>query len=186
MAKTISFSLDPNSIQNAVNEMRQYQREFWQKCITFRERVAERVAWSAARGFSTAIADDTFAMVRGRGKTRRTMPMQPRHSNVDVYVNHAGDVSVIIADGEEAVFIEYGAGKYYNGAPGSSPHEWGPMQGYLIGEYGLHNGRKDVWGYKTGDGWVTLTHGTPAARPMYRGMADTLMVMDEIAREVFG
>lgn len=186
MAKTISFSLDPNSIQNAVNEMRQYQREFAQKCQRFRELIAERVAWSASRGFSTSIADDTFQMVRGRGGSRRSMPMQPRHSNVDVQVTHGGDMSVILAEGDEAVFIEYGAGKYYNGAPGSSPHEWGPMQGYLIGEYGLHNGRKNVWGYKQGDGWVILTHGTPAAKPMYNGLQEAIRAIDDIAREVFG
>ena len=187
MAKVISFSLSPKDIDRAVKELKNYQRDFKEKCQKFREMIAERVAWSASKGFTTALAGDTFEVVKGHGKDRVKTPVQPWFgADVSVTVTHGTDLSIIIADGYEATFIEYGAGKYYNGAPGSSPHEWGPQQGYLIGTYGKHHGRKDVWGYYTGPDEVTRTHGTPAAKPMYNGLKEALATIDEIAKEVFG
>ena len=202
MAKTISFSLDPNSIQNAVNELRQYQREFERKCQRFRELIAERVAWSASRGFSTALVDDTFLRIPKRETTERprsfvppeayrvtknAIPEQPKYGatiQVDVEHNPFG-FSVVCARGEQAVFIEYGAGTYFNTQAGSSPHPWGESQGYLIGTFGHGNGRKKAWGFFDRNGDVLITHGTPAAMPMYRGVSEAIRAIDEIAREVF-
>ena len=168
--KTISFSLDVGSIDKAIAEVIAYRDEFQRKVDRLRQLVAERIAWSASRGFSTALVSD---VVFGTGN----------ESDVEVTVEDNGDVTTVIADGNEALFIEFGAGVFNNGPVGTSPHPWGT---YTIGSYGKGNGAKNAWGYRNADGTITVTRGTPAAMPMYRGMQDAINVFDSLVQEVFG
>ena len=179
----ISFSLSPDSIEAAIKQVNAYKRDFEKNCERLRKLVAERIAWSAASGFSTALTSDIFA------------GGSPPPNNVSVRVEHMDRVSVVFAEGEQAVFIEFGAGVYYNGSAGSSPHPWGTEHGYLIGEYGKGYGKKNVWALpeelwtemgKNGKMRPALTRGTPAAMPMYRGMRDAIRVINSLAQEVFG
>lgn len=171
--KTISFALDKASIGKAISEIRQYADEVKQGTELLRQKVAERVGWSAAHGFSTALVGD---VVRGA----------PPANDVHVTVEHGDSVSVVFAEGDQAVFIEYGAGVYNNGAAGSSPHPWGAQFGYYIGGYGQGKGKRQTWGYYDESGKLVLTHGTPAAMPMYNGLEDAKRVIEDLAREVFG
>ena len=182
MAKTISFTLDAASIGKAIKELNDYTKDFEQKCKELRKRVAERIKWSAQQGFSTAMEGDVFLQVDGKKRS----PASPIFgSDVQVNVRHEDDVSVIWTEGENAVFIEYGAGVYHNGAPGDSPHPWGLEQGFVIGGYGKNHGTQNAWGYRDADGSIYITHGTPAAMPMYRGVVQACEHLIEIAREVF-
>lgn len=171
--KTIRFTLDSHSITQAIREVEQYKREFQENCERLRRLIGERIAWSAAHGFNSALAAD---VVFGT----------PDPATVQVSVEDRDDVTVVFADGEQAVFIEYGAGVYNNGAVGSSPHPWGAERGFLIGEYGDGKGRRNAWGYRNSSGEVVVTHGTPAAMPMYHGMNDAINVIADLVREVFG
>ena len=179
--KTISFTLDSKSMANAMNAFRQFKQDFAAKCVQVRKLVAERIRWSAEEGFRTAIADDVF----GKIEDRKIVPAPLPPNDVTVTVQHGDEVSVVIAEGEQAVFIEYGAGVYHNGSPGDSPHPWGIQQGYGIGTYGQGKGVRNTWGYKK-NGEVFLTHGTPAAIPMYRGAEEAIRAIGEIISEVFG
>lgn len=180
--KTISFSLDTKSVNQAIRELQRYRDEFPQKIARLRQMIAERIQWTAQQGFNVAIAGDTFLRVDGKNK----MSIQPYSSDVTVTVSHDDTVSTVLADGDQAVFIEYGAGVYHNGAPGDSPHPWGLEQGFAIGTYDKGKGVRNVWGYKDADETVILTHGTPAAMPMYRGAEEAIRALDEMVREVFG
>lgn len=171
--KTISFTLDTASINKAIKELRKYTEEVQQKTQLLREKIAERIAWSAAHGFNSALVADTF------GGTSASP------SSVQVTVEHGNHISIVFAEGDQAIFIEYGAGVYNNGAAGTSPHPWGAQQGYLIGEYGQGKGQRKGWGYMDG-GQLVLTHGTPAAMPMYHGLQDAIRVIDDLIGEVFG
>ena len=179
----ISFTLDRNSIDNAIRELEAYKQDFISKCEQLRQRVAERIAWSAQRGFQTAMLGDTFMRISGKNR----FPEQPIiGGNVTVTPEQRGEISVVIADGEDAVWIEFGAGVYHNGAAGDSPHPWALENGFGIGTFGQGKGARNVWGYKDGENGIVLTHGTPAAMPMYRGAEEAMRAMDEIVREVFG
>ena len=187
MAVKIAFNpLDARSVDKAISQLEEFQRNLDGKCKRLRNLVAERIKWSASAGFSTALTSDVF------------MGGSPPANDVAVSVNDKGDITVVIAEGEQAVFIEFGAGVYYNGAAGSSPHEWGSQNGFLIGEYGKGHGKKNAWAlptemwseFKTDDKGNSkpvpmLTRGTPAAMPMYRGLQDTLAVLEDLAEEVF-
>lgn len=167
--KTISFTLSPSSIGKAIKELQEYRMDFQRKCEKLRQLVGSRIAWSASHGFSTALVSD---VVFGPGTA----------NDVQVRVEDSGNTTVVIAEGSQAIFIEFGAGVYNNGPVGTSPHPWGT---YTIGSYGKGNGAKNAWGYYS-DGGITVTHGTPAAMPMYRGLQDAISVLDDLVREVFG
>lgn len=174
MSKTISFSLSANSIQSAINELTSYIHSLKEKTKRLQELIAENIRWNAQEGFSGAIADDIY-----RGG-------ESPAPDVTVTVEEDGDVTVIIASGSDAVFIEFGAGVYHNGAAGSSPHPKGAENGFLIGEYGKGMGKRNTWALpgSTKDNPI-LTHGTPAAMPMYRGLQTALDSIAELAQEVF-
>ena len=173
MSRTITIDIfDPASIDNAVRDIEAYKRLVLSKCEELRRRVAFLIATNARNMFSYAVADDliTEGYVIG---------------GVDVTVEDNGNVTVVIASGEDAVFMEFGAGVYYNGAVGSSPNPLGTGLGFTIGSYGKGNGRKEVWGYRGEDGEIHLTHGAPASMPLYKAVQSVSRDIARIAREVF-
>lgn len=170
--RVISVELSESGIDSAINKLGNYKQEFIKKVELFRERVAERLKEEAQRGFNGAVVDD---LVNGTQEI----------AQVNVSVNHGVNVSVVIANGEDAVWIEFGAGVYHNGTPGSSPHPRGAELGMIIGGYGKGNGKKRIWGYYE-DGELKITHGTPARMPMSLAMNTVLNDIHSIAKEVFG
>ena len=133
------------------------------------------IRWTADAGFSTALADDIYV-----GGT-------PVYSNVSVSISTSGDVTVVMADGDHAIFIEFGAGAYYNGAAKDSPHPLGKQLGFTIGEYGKGRGKQQAWDLPGSNlKQPKLSHGTPAAMPMYHGVQDAVAQLESIAKKVFG
>lgn len=175
MGKTvISFGLSENEINRAIREINQYKQEFQRKVEVFREKVAERLADEAQGGFRGAIVDDLLQNSGGA-----------RLAEVSVSVDNQQNVSLVIASGEDAIWVEFGAGVYHNGSAGSSPHPRGAELGFTIGSFGAGNGRKNVWGFYEGDA-LKMTHGTPAKMPMYHAVQTVCKEIASIAREVFG
>ena len=170
--KVISFGLSTSEINRAMKELADYKQEILQKTELLREKVAERLADEAKNGFSGAVVDD---LTRGG----------QRFAQVDVSVDNRGSVTVVVASGEDAVWVEFGAGVYHNGSPGSSPHPNGAELGMTIGGFGKGNGKKEVWGFYE-DGELKLSRGTPARMPMARAVTTVCNEIKEIAKEVFG
>ena len=170
--KVIRVELTTQSINKALRELERYKQDFLRKVELLRQRVAEQLAKEAESGFNGAAVDD---LVKG----------EARIAQVSVTVDDRGTVTAVVVDGEDAVWVEFGAGVYYNGPPGSSPHPRGAELGFTIGSYGKGNGKKKVWGFYE-DGELKLTHGTPAAMPMARAVITVCQDMEKIAREVFG
>lgn len=169
--KVITFSLSEHDIDRAIKELADYKQEILKKTELLRQRVADRLADEARQGFNGAVVDD---LVKGG----------TRYGQVDVSIDERENVTVVIASGEDAVWIEFGAGVYHNGSPGSSPHPHGVELGMTIGGFGKGNGRKEVWGFYE-EGELKLTHGTPAKMPMARAVTTVCNEISEIAREVF-
>ena len=107
-----------------------------------------------------------------------------RTAQVDVSIDQRDNITLVIARGEDAVWVEFGAGVHYNGSAGTSPHPKGSELGFTIGGYGNGMGKKDVWGFYE-DGKLRLTHGAPATMPMYNAVKTVCDEIAEIAREVF-
>lgn len=171
--KVISVSLSESGIEKAIQELLAYKQEIIRKTELLRQKVAARLADEARSGFNGAIVDDLT------GKNN------PRLADVNVTVDDRDNVSVVVAEGEDAVWVEFGAGVYHNGSVGSSPHPKGAELGFTIGGYGKGNGKKEIWGFYE-DGELRLTHGTPARMPMSQAMNTIINDIVSIAREVFG
>ena len=170
--KIIRLGLSESEIDNAISELNKYKITITEKMEKFRERVAERLAQNVQDGFSRAIVDD---LIDGG----------QRFAQVNVTYDNKENVSVVIANGEDAVWIEFGAGVYHNGPAGTSPHPNGSNLGFTIGGYGKGKGSREIWGFYE-DGQLRLTRGTPATMPMYNAVRDICKEITEIAREVFG
>ena len=168
--KVITVDLD--NIDVAIQELERYKIEFQRKVDTYRNRVAEEIAASALLNFNNSVVDD-----RIKGGTRTP--------DVTINVSERGSISVVVADGEDAVWCEFGAGVYHNGSVGSSPNPYGNDLGFKIGSYGKGYGRQAAWGYYE-DGELVITRGTPASMPMYNAVQEVTKRAIEIAREVFG
>lgn len=173
MSRTITIDIfNPASIDAAVKEIRDYADWVKRKTDELRARVAYFIAKDASAVFNTAVADDLI----GEGAVI---------GSVNVVVEDNDNMTLVIANGEDAVFMEFGAGVYYNGGVGSSPNPLGAALGYTIGSYGKGNGAKAVWGFKGEDGKLHLTHGVPASMPLYRALQSVVNDIEQIAREVF-
>jgi hypothetical protein len=168
----ISISLSDEGINKALNDLSEYKRELVSKTKIFQEKLASDLAHEAETGFNNAILDDLTDGSQIMG-------------NVDVSVDTRGDITVVVANGEDAVWIEFGAGVYHNGSPGTSPHPKGAELGLTIGSYGKGYGKKKAWGYFDGTE-LKVTHGTPASMPMVKAVTTICNKVVTIAREVFG
>ena len=94
--------------------------------------------------------------------------------------------ATLVLEGKEVLFIEFGAGIFYNTEVGTSPHPLGAENGFLIGSYGEGHGTQKVWGYYADSGELVLTHGVRATMPMYSASIEIRNNVVKIAKEVFG
>lgn len=173
MGKTvIEIGLNSKDIGRAIKEIEKYKQDMLKKLNTFRKRLAEEISADAKVGFSTAVVDD---LIRGGFSTPQVTFLPPKDN---------GNVTVVIVQGKDAIFVEFGAGIYHNGSVGSSPHPKGAEFGYTIGSYGKGYGKGKAWGYLE-NGEPKITRGTPAAMPMYNAMKSVISKAESIAREVW-
>lgn len=171
--RVISFGLSEDEIERAIKELEEYKKEFIKKCEELRQRVGEKIREKAQEGFNGAVVDDLTAESGGA-----------RLAEVNVVTEDGEDVTLVIAQGTDAVWVEFGAGVYHNGSVGSSPNPYGSELGFTIGGFG-ENGKKQTWGfYENGD--LKITHGTPATMPMFNAVQAVISDIDAIAKEVFG
>lgn len=174
MSKTrIRFGLSVNEIDRAIREIEMFKRDLREKVDTYRKRITDEIAVNASHNFRRSVVSDA---ING----------SPRKPEVEVRVDNRGTVSVVIADGEDAVWCEFGAGVYHNGSVGSSPNPYASDLGFTIGSYGEGKGKQQAWGYYDEDDNVVITRGAPATMPMYNAVQEVMRKSIEIAREVFG
>lgn len=174
--KVISIGLSESDINRAIKEIEQYKKDFQKKVDVFRKKVADKIAKVSQAKFNSSGVDDLL-----RGGTRQ--------AEVSVSVSDSGNITLVIANGEDVAWVEFGAGVYHNGSAGSSPNPYGKELGITIGSYGDGHGKQEVWGFYETPGDPTtlqLTHGTEATMPMYNAVQSIIPQIISIAREVFG
>ena len=167
--KTISFSLDPASIQKAIREVQEYKQQFIDKNALFVQRLAE---------IGLPVIDQNMTAAAGDS--------DPEH-NTYITVNSFESYSqaVLTVEGRDILFIEFGSGIHYNGVAGSSPHPKGAEFGYTIGSYGKGLGKNDFWHYTADTGESVRSYGTEATLPVYKASVEIRQRIRQIAKEVF-
>lgn len=184
--KIIRCTLDTKDINRAIKEIEKYKKEFQKKIDTYRKRIAEEIAVNASFNFGSSVIEDVVGTVEKiDGKNKLILGGSPRRPDVEVSVSERESITVVVADGKDAIWCEFGAGVYHNGSVGSSPHPYGQDLGFTIGNYGEGHGKQNVWGFVNKDGKVIVTRGTPASMPMYNATQEVMRKAIDIAREVF-
>lgn len=171
--RKITVELTESGVDKAIKELEEYKKDIKRKTALLQDRIAKRIEEEAGKGFASAVVDD---LVRGGYQK----------PNVTVNYTTKGDVSVIVAQGEDAVWVEFGAGVYHNGNLGSSPHPRGSELGMTIGGYGQGKGKQKSWGFKDADGTLHVTRGTPSQMPLEKAVLSVLDELPQMAKEVFG
>lgn len=166
----INVELNYKSIDEAIKEIEKYERDTLKKIELFQKKLADAIAEEAQILFNNSIVDD---VING----------SPRRPNVTVEASTDG--TVVIANGADAVWVEFGTGVSHNTSAGTSPHPKGAELGFTIGSFGKGMGKREVWGFPDGNGGITLTRGTPATMPMYNAMMSVVKKAETIAREVW-
>lgn len=152
--RNIRANLSENGIKQVIRELTGLKRIMKQREERAERRLALEIKEKAQDLFDKALVDDIIG----------SPDYEPM---VNVEIQKTANGYAVTASGPDAVFVEYGAGVYHNGSAGSSPHPEGVEKGYTIGGYGKGYGTRSTWGFKK-DGKRVLTHGTPAAMPMYK------------------
>ena len=164
MPKIIEMRLSPASIDNAIKELRSFRDSIDDKKDKLTEALARIGVQEASVRFTTAMYD---------GINDSSVTLEPSNGGY-----------AIVAEGRAVCFIEFGAGVYYNtGDPHPNPRPEGIVG---IGEYGKGYGKRQAWGYKNESGELVVTHGNPAAMPMWYASEEMRNNILKIAREVFG
>lgn len=168
MAKKISMTLSRSSINDAINELKAYKKEFMNKNEIFVRRLVDlgiRVADTKVR---QALGDSDDAVS-------------------SAFVDNMGRLvsAEIHLTGSDVLFIEFGAGIYYN-TPGQHPLE--DKFGMGVGTYpGQTHAFDDFWFYTDEQGNTgQVSYGTQATMPMYNASIEIYRQVKQIAREVFG
>lgn len=170
--KTIKINLfdGGKSLQQAIRQIEQYKNDLPKKCEEYVRRLAE---------LGIPVIDSNIAAAQGDSdKTHNTY----------IKINSFGSYSQaeLIVEGQGILFVEFGAGVYWNGEAKHSPHPLGEEMGYTIGSYGQGKGKQNTWGYYAEGGELVLTHGTQATMPVYKAGLEIRKQMLGIAKEVFG
>lgn len=170
--KIVIDGLSEKSLRDAAKSVDKYANQLMNKNREFVEALCEA-------GFKVISGD-----LRGAGDSEPPVPDVPQ-----IKVNAlSGDiVATLVLRGEDVMFVEFGAGVYYNGEAGQSPNPLGVKLGYTIGSYGKGHGKQPLWHYmsETSGHWKT-SRGTEALMPMYKADIEIQQSFADIAKRVFG
>lgn len=157
------MNLSSRSIQNAIAELKAYRDSLDAKTDELLEKLAYIGVKEASIRFTTAMYD---------GVNDSTVTMEPITGGY-----------CIKAEGKAVAFIEFGAGVYHNpGEPYPNPRPAGIVG---IGQYGKGHGKRQAWGFKDEGGELVITHGNPAAMPMWYASEEMRNAILETFKEVF-
>ncbi len=158
------MNVSSSSIQNAIRELKSYRDSIDAKMDKLLEELAYIGVKEASVRFTTAIYD---------GVNDSSVSLEP-----------IKDGYCIKAEGRAVAFIEFGAGVYHNpGEPYPNPRPAGIVG---IGEYGKGYGKRNAWGFRDESGELVITHGTPAAMPMWYASEEMRSAILKTFKEVFG
>ena len=157
MSMVIKCTLDTNSIQAAIDEIRAYREDLNKKLQQFITTLLQDGVTVANARLSSTVGDSVQGVI-GFG------------------VNNGGDIvsAIISLEGADALFIEFGAGIAYNTG---IQHPDADEFGYGPGTYpSKHPPNKAInpgyWFYRE-DGELVKSIGTQASMPMYHA-AETI------------
>lgn len=153
---------DPKSITEAINQLKQYKKDFLAKEAIFIRRLAEIGVSVASTGFATADYDGI--------------------NDVVVTLEQQGNRAAVVASGETVGFIEFGTGIRYPEWDNSGMEYTPPKHGTYGKGYGA---RPKGWYFTQGIGAAQHTYGNQPAEAMRTARDVMIEKVIQIAREVW-
>ena len=162
------MTLSRSSINDAINELKAYKKELINKNEIFVRRLAELGLNVVNMKVRQSLGDSDDAT------SKATFSSSGRLVSAEIHLT-----------GSDVLFIEFGAGIYYN-TPGQHPLE--DEFGMGVGTYpGQTHAFDDYWFYTDDFGNTgQISYGTQATMPMYSASIEMYQEVTRIAREVFG
>lgn len=158
------MNVSSSSIRDAINELTSFRDSLAAKTDKLLEELAYIGVKEASIRFTTAIYD---------GVNDSSVSLEPIKEGY-----------CIKAEGKAVAFIEFGAGVYHNpGEPYPNPRPSGIVG---IGEYGKGHGKRQAWGFRNENDELVITHGNPAAMPMWYASEEMRDAIKAKFLEVFG
>ena len=158
--RKIILELSPSSCQNAINELKDYNKKVRSACKEVCKRLAEIGAKEAQRVFAKGAQE-------GNGDTV-------------VKIRSIPSGYAIVASGEDVYFVEFGTG-----IDATSTHGFNVSVPIYPGSYSENNAQQystvGYWWYRN-----TKYDGTPAYMPMYYAEKAIRANVNRVAREVLG
>lgn len=167
MAKKINIRLSSDSIEKAIKEIEQYQKDLENKCSLFVKELSQK-------GYAIANAKIASVNIRHLDK----FEVAP----LDVSTNGFVSKCVLKLSGSEALFLEFGSGSYY-----SPDHPLSAKFGYGSGTYPgqTHVPNPGYWWYKGDDGGVHFSRGNPSYAPMWSASQTMRIELNSVAKKIF-
>ena len=147
MSKDINIKMNTKSINDAIKELQRLESDFVRKLDLFVRMLTNDSVQIALLAIRESVGSDN------------------NDASISYAVSTNGDIKYaqIQMTGTDALFIEFGAGYYYN--PTDPPHA--SEHGMGVGTYPGQTHAFDVgWWYTDGNGESVYTHGTKATSPM--------------------
>lgn len=169
MSKVIKCKLDVDSLQNAIDELKEYRDSINDKLQQFVAALLEEGITVANARLNSTIGDSVEGVI-GFG------------------INADGDIvtATISLEGSDALFIEFGAGIAYNTG---MQHPYAGEFGYGVGTYpSKHPPNKAInpgyWYYRE-NGELVKSIGTQASMPIYHAAETMRNIAIQKAIEIF-
>lgn len=175
---TIKISLSENLINEAIRQLKQYKEWITEKTFQLVKELAE---------VGIPVIDENMAKANYTYDAEGIRSGSNTNHYTYVKLRSFGgyNEAILTVEGKELMFIEFGAGVFYNGEAGTSPHPKGEVNGMVIGSYGEGHGVQKIWGYYADSGELILTHGVEAQMPVYKADMEIIQKYAEVARRVF-
>lgn len=168
--KVIRMTLDPESIQNAIDEIEK-QREW---------------AVNRAKDLAKALMDEGLEVARMEFRTA----VYDGDNDVTVTARENGSIYAVVATGFSTLFIEFGTGVTY-----PDDHPLMSEFGFERGTYGKGHGKQQFWGYygepgtngvvRDPDRMLVITRGNPANQSMYKTAKHLEYLLPRLVKEIF-
>lgn len=160
------ISLSTSDIENLVDELKKYEKSLQEKCIIFTNRLAE---------IGIKVINIEYGSGVGDSSKEHQVWYEPETEMIR---------GKLIVQGEDILFIEFGAGIRFNSG---NQHPKAHELGYGVGTYPgqTHALDPNGWYYRE-NGNLHHSLGTEATMPVYKASQKMSEEVERIAKEVFG
>lgn len=169
--KTVQVDVfNKTSIDHAIAELKDAQKEWQRKANLCAETIAAMLADMISDNFNSVPFGDDLKDIG----THTQIPTFPI-----IGVGAVGNR--VLIQGDEAVFIEFGAGIYHNGSGANNPLSEKVQFDTGIGSFGKGHGNEKYWFVAHN----IISCGTPAYMPIHNAIEAIKPMIPTIVRQVF-